>query len=188
MRGVPSKFHIAKGFKATFSVECKPHFAGLWDTVSSVGWFLDLSGLKKSSMPYTAKLDQVAAVRHAVSMDERRSFFRQNLVDGMQCPGDLPRDLKQVWFAGVHSDVGGSYPEAEAGLANITLRWMLKEAEAAGLKAGPWAKMGAAGRRRGSREGALLPLQHTLMDRRSLRHHATPKQGSLARTSCRPPA
>ena len=85
-------------------------------------------------MPYTAKLDQVDVVRHAVSLDERRSFFRQNLVDEMNCPGDPPRDLKQVWFAGVHSDVGGSYPEAEAGLANITLRWMLKEAEAAGLK------------------------------------------------------
>ena len=134
VRGVPSKFYIAKGFKSTFSVDCKPHFAGLWDTVSSVGWFLDLSGLKKGSMPYTAKLDQVDVVRHAVSLDERRSFFRQNLVDGMPCPGDQPRDLKQVWFAGVHSDVGGSYPEAKAGLANITLRWMLNEAEAAGLK------------------------------------------------------
>jgi len=134
VRGVPNKFYIAKGFKSTFSVDCKPHFAGLWDTVSSVGWFLDLSGLKKNSMPYTAKLDQVDVVRHALSLDERRSFFRQNLVDGMQCPGDQPRDLKQVWFAGVHSDVGGSYPEAEAGLANIPLRWMLKEAEAAGLK------------------------------------------------------
>jgi hypothetical protein len=45
----------------------------------------------------------------------------------------------------VHSDVGGSYPEAEAGLANITLRWMLKEAEAAGLKVVPgqqWALLG----------------------------------------------
>lgn len=145
LRGVPSKFYIAKGFKSAFSLDCKPHFAGLWDTVSSVGWFLDLSGLKKNSMPYTAKLDQVNVVRHAVSLDERRSFFRQNLVDGMQCPGDPPRDLKQVWFSGVHSDVGGSYPEAEAGLANITLRWMLKEAEAAGLKLVPgqrWALLG----------------------------------------------
>jgi uncharacterized protein (DUF2235 family) len=134
VRGVPSKFYIAKGFKSTFSVDCKPHFAGLWDTVSSVGWFLDLSGLKKSSMPYTARLDHVDVVRHAVSLDERRSFFRQNLVDETQCPGDPLRDLKQVWFAGVHSDVGGSYPEAEAGLANTALRWMLKEAETAGLK------------------------------------------------------
>jgi hypothetical protein len=73
MRGVPNKFYIARGFKSTFSVDCKPHFAGLWDTVSSVGWFLDLSGLKKNSMPYTAKLDQVDVVRHAVSLDERRA-------------------------------------------------------------------------------------------------------------------
>src|SRR5262249_27754016 len=43
------------------------------------------------------------------------------------------RDLKQVWFPGVHSDVGGSYPEAESGLAKISLRWMLLEAVGSGL-------------------------------------------------------
>ncbi|MGA7156164.1 MAG: DUF2235 domain-containing protein [Acidobacteriaceae bacterium] len=159
VRGVPSKFYIAKGFKATFSVECNPYFAGLWDTVSSVGWFLDLSGLKKGSMPHTTKLDQVNVVRHAVLLDERRSFFRQNLVDAMDCPGDPKRDLKQVWFAGVHSDVGGSYPEAEAGLANITLRWMLKEAEAAGLKLVPgqkWALLGGSLYHARARHTAML--------------------------------
>ena len=158
VRGVPNKFYVAKGFKSTFSVDCKPHFAGLWDTVSSVGWFLNLSGLK-SSMPYTAKLGDVDGIRHAVSLDERRSFFRQNLVDGMQCPGDPPRNLKQVWFAGVHSDAGGSYPEAEAGLANITLRWMLKEAEAAGLKLIPgqkWALLGGSVYHARARSTAML--------------------------------
>jgi len=41
--------------------------------------------------------------------------------------------VKEVWFAGVHSDVGGSYPESESQLSKIALRWMLCEAELAGL-------------------------------------------------------
>jgi hypothetical protein len=42
-----------------------------------------------------------------------------------------------VWFAGVHSDVGGSYPEPESQLSKIALRWMLCEAELAGLLINP---------------------------------------------------
>ena len=44
-----------------------------------------------------------------------------------------PRDLKQVWFAGVHSHVGGGYPEAQSGLSKFALEWMLEEARTAGL-------------------------------------------------------
>jgi hypothetical protein len=43
------------------------------------------------------------------------------------------QDIRQVWFSGVHSDVGGSYLEREAGLSKITLEWMLVEAQKAGL-------------------------------------------------------
>jgi Uncharacterized alpha/beta hydrolase domain (DUF2235) len=69
-------------------------------------------------------------VRHAVSIDERRAFFRQNLIHPPAAP---PPNGKEVWFAGVHSDVGGSYAEAETGLSKIALRWMLCEAQSAGL-------------------------------------------------------
>lgn len=123
-----NKFEIARAFKDTFCRECKPYFAGLWDTVSSVGWILDPVGLKPGGLPYTHSLEDVAVIRHAVSIDERRAFFRQNLV-AVQ-PG---RDIKEVWFAGVHSDVGGSYPEGESGLSKISLRWMVREAALAGL-------------------------------------------------------
>jgi hypothetical protein len=125
-----SKFDLGPRFRETFSIPCKPHFAGLWDTVSSVGWIMDPLGLKPWRLPYTASLPDVAIVRHAVSIDERRAFFRQNLVHE---PLAENQNLKQVWFAGVHSDVGGSYAEAESGLAKIPLRWMLCEAQAAGL-------------------------------------------------------
>ena len=125
--GRASKFRIAEGFKRTFGIECNPRFVGVWDTVSSVGWILDPIGYKSVRLPYTASLEGVSEVRHAVSIDERRAFFRQNLVD------EDPGRVKQVWFAGVHSDVGGSYPEGESGLSKITLRWMLREAKEAGL-------------------------------------------------------
>ena len=132
LRASSNKFRVAAGFKKTFGRECKPHFVGVWDTVSSVGWILDPIGLKPGSLPYTYALEEVSVIRHAVSLDERRAFFRSNLIQ--EAPA---RNLKQVWFAGVHSDVGGGYPEAESGLAKITLKWMLREAGQAGLLLDP---------------------------------------------------
>ena len=41
--------------------------------------------------------------------------------------------MKQVWFPGVHCDVGGGYPEPECGLSKIALQWMIDEARQAGL-------------------------------------------------------
>ncbi|MBZ5666857.1 MAG: DUF2235 domain-containing protein [Acidobacteriia bacterium] len=130
----PCKFEIAAGFATTFSIPCKPYFLGLWDTVSSVGWILDPIHTKGGHLPYTAALPDVSVVRHAVSIDERRAFFRQNLV---HLPPQTNQNLKEVWFAGVHSDVGGSYAEHESGLSKIALRWMLCEAQSAGLQLDP---------------------------------------------------
>jgi type VI secretion system (T6SS) phospholipase Tle1-like effector/processive rubber oxygenase RoxA-like protein len=130
----PQKFKIASGFKTTFSVPCVPHFLGLFDTVSSIGWILDPIHTKGGHLPYTATLPDIPVIRHAVSIDERRAFFRQNLVHQPLPPN---QNLKEVWFAGVHSDVGGSYPESESGLSKISLRWMICEAEAAGLLLDP---------------------------------------------------
>jgi hypothetical protein len=45
--------------------------------------------------------------------------------------------MKQVWFPGTHSDVGGGYPELESGLSKITLQWMLREAKACHLLCDP---------------------------------------------------
>jgi uncharacterized protein (DUF2235 family) len=70
-------------------------------------------------------------VRHAVSIDERRAFFRQNLFGPPQNP---QQDVQEVWFAGVHSDVGGSYQESDSQLSQIALRWMLCEAALAGVR------------------------------------------------------
>jgi hypothetical protein len=65
-----------------------------------------------------------------MAIDERRAFFRTNKWDEASAAAT---DVRQVWFAGCHSDVGGGFPNAESGLSKISLGWMLKEAKAAGL-------------------------------------------------------
>jgi uncharacterized protein (DUF2235 family) len=76
------------------------------------------------SFPHTAHNPEVTHVRHAVSIDERRSTFRQNLMSPVGA-----QDVKNVWFPGVHSDVGGGYIPAEAGLAKVAFEWMMREAK-----------------------------------------------------------
>ncbi len=122
-------FKLAAEFKATFSRRpVNLHFVGVWDTVSSVGWIEN-----PLRVPYSADNPEIAIGRHAISIDERRAFFRTNLWRPHPAPQSGQRDLKQVWFPGVHSDVGGGYPEAESGLAKCALDWMLSEAAQAGL-------------------------------------------------------
>src|SRR5204862_768482 len=72
----------------------------------------------------------------AVAIDERRAFFRNHLWRLSESPetSSGPKDLKQVWFAGVHSDVGGGYAEEESALSKIPLEWMIQEAKASGLR------------------------------------------------------
>jgi len=110
-------------FKATLARPCPVHFVGVWDTVSSVGVINNFR-----SFPHTAHNPEVTHVRQAVSIDERRSTFRQNLMS----PAD-EQDVKNVWFPGVHSDVRGGYVSEEAGLAKVTFEWMMREAGQCGL-------------------------------------------------------
>jgi uncharacterized protein (DUF2235 family) len=124
-------FNLARDFKDTMSrTECKPWFVGVWDTVSSIGWVEN-----PLKLPFIANNPDIAIGRHAIAIDERRAFFRTHLWRSPSDPSHPggPKDLKQVWFPGVHCDVGGGYPEAESGLSKIALEWMLEEAEAAGL-------------------------------------------------------
>ena len=115
---------LANQFKASLTLgDCPIHFLGVWDTVSSVGWVGS-----PVSFPYTHANDAVASVRHAVSIDEHRAFFRTNLFG--QTPG---QDLLQVWFPGEHSDVGGGYPERDSGMSKYPLEWMATEAIGKGL-------------------------------------------------------
>ena len=122
-------------------------FVGVWDTVASVivprpdrfYWpsFEDLA--------WTLQNPSVETFRQAISIDERRAMFRLKKWDEPQtftlnrfnAAGAKPQDIKQVWFAGVHSDVGGGYPEIESGLSKYPLLWMIEQAVEAGLKVNP---------------------------------------------------
>jgi uncharacterized protein (DUF2235 family) len=128
---VKQYFDMPPQFKATFSSPCSVQFVGVWDTVSSVGWFTN-----PVSLPYTAANQDIAIGRHAIAIDEHRAFFRTNVWRPISHePG--PHDLRQVWFPGVHCDVGGGYTEPESGLSKFSLEWMISEGKQAGLLTDP---------------------------------------------------
>ncbi|HYO21911.1 MAG TPA: DUF2235 domain-containing protein, partial [Flavisolibacter sp.] len=115
---------------------CKIKFLGVWDTVAALGlpvrwasYFLD------RFLPHRFHnfqlSDSVEYARHALSIDDERKTFHPTLWDRLS-PGEPPERLKQVWFSGVHTDVGGGYKEEE--LSNITLCWMIQEATGKGLR------------------------------------------------------
>jgi uncharacterized protein (DUF2235 family) len=91
---------------------------------------------------FTRTNPSVRKFRQAMSIDERRRMFRLNRwIDPQGYRSNIfdpktatPQDIRQVWFAGVHADVGGGYPEAESGLSKFPLLWMIDEAEKAGLR------------------------------------------------------
>jgi uncharacterized protein (DUF2235 family) len=72
--------------------------------------------------------------RHAMSIDESRADFARvswgsSHNKGPERPEEYPDWLQQIWFAGNHSDIGGSYPENEARLSDISLGWMVHAAK-----------------------------------------------------------
>ncbi len=107
-------------------------FLGIWDTVEAAG---TLRG--QIVWPYTRHLAHVEIVRHAISIDEWRRPFASYPVSPLTPePGIEPQDLRQVWFAGVHSDVGGMFATG-ARLSDIPLKWMSQAAVEAGLRVSP---------------------------------------------------
>ncbi|WP_405162332.1 DUF2235 domain-containing protein [Nocardia sp. NBC_01499] len=109
------------------------NFLGVFDTVGALG----VPGL--TSLRYKfhdVKLaPSVHCARQALAIDERRRNFEPCLWEVPVEPNVKYRRgfqrVKQVWFEGVHSDIGGGY--SECGLSDITLRWMVREAESVGL-------------------------------------------------------
>lgn len=121
------KEEIAK-FKSLYTRSCEISFLGIWDTVKSVGYFYPVS------MPHTRRNPIVKTVRHALSIGESRSFYVPTTWGGLDNDTQPPiegQDIKEIWFAGSHSDVGGGYEEEESALAKISLRWMIEEAKKA---------------------------------------------------------
>jgi uncharacterized protein (DUF2235 family) len=84
---------------------------------------------------------KVQYARHALAIDERRRAFDRvawgTPGDSPERPQGGPEWFQQTWFAGCHSDIGGSYPEDESRLSDIPLKWMLDVAIRVGLKHDP---------------------------------------------------
>jgi len=122
-------------------------FLGVWDTVGAYGlpveemtrgvdlffWPLSMADQRASE-----KIDRLC---HALALDDERTTFHPLLWDERQEKTVFPRDgitrvdqerISQVWFAGMHSNVGGGYPDD--GMAHVPLDWMLGEAEKCGLR------------------------------------------------------
>lgn len=105
-----------------------------WTTKSSWPWWKTLHVTGWRTTFYDTELSRhVQHARHALAIDEnRKDFDRVPWTVGPDA-ATMERQggkiwLAQMWFAGVHSDVGGSYIENEARLSDIALRWMLDEA------------------------------------------------------------
>jgi len=104
-------------------------FLGVWDTVGSLGIPFSFLGFLNDKYEFhDTKLSSIIKhARHAVSIDEKRDDFKPTLWS----VEDTGHDIKQVWFVGVHSDIGGGYKES--GLSDIALKWMIQQARSFGL-------------------------------------------------------
>jgi len=118
-------------FRKTYAVEdiTRIKFIGVWDTVGALGNPLPIKGFgnKRNQFHDTELSSRVDNAFHALAIDEKRKNFEATL--WLQQPHSTGQVLEQVWFPGVHSDVGGGIPENEAGLSDIALQWMIEKAQ-----------------------------------------------------------
>jgi uncharacterized protein (DUF2235 family) len=120
-------------------------FLGLWDTVAAYGLPIDemTKGVDRwiwpLELPNKEFNQKILKARHALAIDDERQTFHPVLWDedatntrpaGLSRPTEDER-LLQVWFTGMHANVGGGYPDDS--LANVSLSWILAEARQAGL-------------------------------------------------------
>ncbi|KAJ7321103.1 hypothetical protein DFH08DRAFT_640331, partial [Mycena albidolilacea] len=170
-KGVEYASDIAANFKRTFSRDIRIHFVGVWDTVSSIGVF------RGKPLPLTSSATHICTFRHALALDEHRVKFLPEYVDGGSSAtstsgeNSLPIDVKEVWFAGSHSDM---YQNVSLNLSSVPLLWMESEAEVAGLRLEPRASGGVWNledlRRHDGHEslrGAWKPMEYLPLNRLS---------------------
>lgn len=147
-----------RGFKRFDEIEPIPapsiRFLGLWDTVDAYGLPMDemtrgidlwLWPLSFADQELNKKVDRAC---HALSLDDERTTFHpvlwneaneQRVFPGSWRSGKREKPItsvkhervSQVWFAGVHTDVGGGYPDDA--LAHVPLKWIMDEASDRGV-------------------------------------------------------
>jgi len=112
------------------------HFIGVWDTVSAVGfpiiWVKDIMNLiYRVSFPDNKLGKNVSNAYQALSIDDKRKTFHPEMWDEESDGEGENKKIHQVWFAGVHSNVGGGYPKQ--GMSLVALDWMMQYAGDKGL-------------------------------------------------------
>lgn len=106
-------------------------FIGVWDTVDAYGLPIDELAIAWDRLIYPIRFpdytlsDKVKRACHAVSVDDERQTFHPVLWD--ESDETDPGRIEQVWFPGVHSDVGGGYPKHSLSL--VALDWMIARVE-----------------------------------------------------------
>lgn len=106
---------------------------GCFDTVGSLGIPTlpipllghAVSGVfngKKYSFHDTDLSPRVLHAFHALALDEKRAPFTPAMWH--KAPNNTTTELRQCWFPGVHTNVGGGYPDQE--IADMTLAWMIE--------------------------------------------------------------
>jgi len=108
------------------NIKCEIEIIGVWDTVGALG--IPISFFKKFTNRFLQFHDtkinkEIKHAYHALSIDEQRETFRPTLWNVHS--GNSHQTIEQVWFAGVHSDVGGGYKEREH--SDITFKWMVNK-------------------------------------------------------------
>lgn len=126
-------------FREQHSFSPRIEFLGVWDTVGRLG--IPLGGLRilhfisrRWLFHDTTLSSAVAAAYQALAIDERRRPFQPCLwtLSETAQRGDVDQIVEQVWFSGVHSNVGGGY--RDTGLSDIALNWMASKAYDHGLR------------------------------------------------------
>ncbi|NJP49609.1 DUF2235 domain-containing protein [Streptomyces sp. SBST2-5] len=128
-------------FRRSYAYETDIRFVGVWDTVGALGIPVpDAAWLgpavarfnRRWAFHNTELSSWIQGAFHALAIDEQRSAFRPALWHQRPGVAGQGQELKQVWFAGAHSDVGGGYKET--GLCDIALLWMVDQARRYGLE------------------------------------------------------
>jgi uncharacterized protein (DUF2235 family) len=127
-------------FRRCYARETPIRFIGVWDTVGALGIPTpDATALRPAVNRFnqrwafhdTELSSWVVAAFQALAVDEQRSAFRPTLWHQQSGAARKGQELRQVWFAGAHCDVGGGYQQT--GLSDIALLWMAGRAHRHGL-------------------------------------------------------
>jgi uncharacterized protein (DUF2235 family) len=136
-RGAPDRSTSAP-FRQQYAIEdqTRIRLLGVWDTVDAVGLPFHLSDVVNSTLyrfkfPDTFLSDSVDKACHALSIDDQRQSFHPLVWNEAREKPGADR-IEQVWFAGVHANVGGGYPKQ--GMSLVALDWMMERAETMGLR------------------------------------------------------